>query len=131
MARLAHARLDAALTADMRALPFATNGAGAVLAFYSVIHLPRAELSAVVGEFARVVRPGGRVLYSAHEGDGEIARDEFLDVPVTFSATLFQLDELVDAARSARLDVVRAERRPPVPTEAQTMRLYVEATKPR
>jgi hypothetical protein len=70
-------------------------------------------------------------LYSAHEGDGEIARDEFLDVPVTFSATLFQLDELVDAARSARLDVVRAERRPPVPTEAQTMRLYVEATKPR
>jgi SAM-dependent methyltransferase len=131
MARLASARLDAALTGDMRALPLATESAGAVLAFYSVIHLPRAELPVAVREFARVVRPGGRVLFSAHEGDGEITRDEFLDVPVTFSATMFQLDELTDAVRDAGLDVVLAERRPPVPTEAQTMRLYVEATKPR
>jgi SAM-dependent methyltransferase len=131
MARLARARLDATLTSDMRALPFVTNGAGAVLAFYSVIHLPREALPTAVREFARVVRPGGRVLFSAHEGDGVVTRDEFLDVPVTFSATMFQLDELVDAARTAGLDVVVAERRPPVPTEAQTMRLYVEATKPR
>jgi SAM-dependent methyltransferase len=129
MARLAHVRLDAALAGDMRALPVATGAAGAVLAFYSVIHLPRAQLSMALREFARVLRPGGRLLCSAHEGDGVVERDEFLGVAVHFGATLFQLDELVAACQDAALDVVTTERRAPVPTEAQTTRLYVEAVK--
>ena len=130
MARQAKGRLDAALVADMRALPLATGGVGGLLAFYSVIHVRRSELEAVVREFQRVLRPGGRVLFSAHEGTDEIEVHEFLAEPVPFAATLFELDELVGAVEAAGLDVVTAERRAPYANEGDTVRLFVEAKKP-
>ena len=127
MARLASGRLDAAAAADMRRLPIARRRVGGVVAFYSLIHLPRADVTVALAEFARILRPGGRVLFSVHEGEGEVTADEFLDVKVPFVASLFQLDELVAATEAAGLTVVTTTRRAPVPEEAQTHRLYVEA----
>jgi SAM-dependent methyltransferase len=127
MVRLASTRLDAALIADMRSLPFASSRVGGLLAFYSLIHLPRSELGGALEEFRRVLRPAGRVLFSAHEGQGDVKRDEFLDERVPFVATLFELDELVAATTAAGLDVVTAERRPSYATESGTVRLYIEA----
>ncbi len=129
MAALASRRLDAALVADMRSLPFATDAWGGIVAFYSLIHLRRDELVAVLADFRRVLRPGGRVLFSAHEGEDELERDAFLDEPVPFAATLFALDELVGASRHAGLEVLLAQRRGPYPSESGTVRLYVEAVK--
>jgi SAM-dependent methyltransferase len=126
MAALALRRLDAAVVGDMRRLPLADAAVGGIVSFYAVIHLPRAELGPVLGEFARVLRPGGRLLFSAHEGHGEQTVDEFLGEPVEFVATLFELDELVDAAHAAGLEVEIAERRPPYDGE-RTVRLYVQA----
>lgn len=127
MAKLAASRLDAALAADMRALPFPTGALGGLLAFYALIHVRRPELGIVLREFHRVLRPGGRVLFSAHEGHGEIEVQEFLDHPVPLAATFFALKELVIASRAAEFDVRLAERRAPYPAEHQTVRLYVEA----
>jgi SAM-dependent methyltransferase len=127
MATLAGDRLDAAVVADMRLLPFADGGLGGLLAFYSVIHLRRAELEATLLEFGRVLRPGGRILFSAHEGQGEVALDKFLEEPVPFTATFFELGELVRASAVAGLDVTIAERRGPYRSEGETVRLYVEA----
>jgi SAM-dependent methyltransferase len=128
MARLANRRLDGALAADMRSLPLAPERIGGLIAFYSLIHVRRADLCTALREFHRVLRPGGRVLFSAHEGQGEVERDQFLEEPVPFVATLFELDELVDASRAAGLTVSLAERRTPYPSES-TVRLYVEATR--
>ena len=72
MATLASRRLDAALVADMRSLPLATGACGGLLAFYSLIHLRREELVPTLAELRRLLRPGGRVLFSAHEGEDEI-----------------------------------------------------------
>jgi len=130
MVGLATKRLDAALVADMRSLPFAADTFGGLLAFYSLIHLRRAELEPALRGFFRVLRPGGRVLFTAHEGDGELERDTFLDEPVPVVATLFTVDELVDGSRRAGLDVLVSERRQPYTTEGATVRLYVEAKKP-
>ena len=60
MAKLANGRLDGALAGDMRALPLATEGCGGVLAFYSLIHVRRSEVVAVLREFYRVLRAGAR-----------------------------------------------------------------------
>jgi SAM-dependent methyltransferase len=131
MARLAGGRLDGAACADMRALPFASASAGGVLAFYSLIHLRRHELGGVLEDVRRVLRPGGRLLFSAHEGRGDVELDEFLGQRVPFAATFFELDELVTATRGAGLDVTLAERRDPYAVESQTHRLYVGAQRPR
>jgi SAM-dependent methyltransferase len=130
MATRAQGRLDGALVGDMRSLPLAPARLGGLVAFYSLIHVRRPELGVVMREFRRVLRPGGRVLLSAHEGQGEIEGDHFLDEPVPIVATLFELDELVDASRAAGLAVTRAERRMPYPSEFESVRLYLEATKP-
>ena len=127
MARLAAGRLDSALTADMRHLPFAGGQVGGLVAFYSLIHLPRVDIGAALEEFRRVLCPGGRVLLSAHEGEGEFARDQFLEEEVPFIATFFELDELVGAATAAGFDIAVAERRPSYETESGTVRLYLEA----
>lgn len=129
MAGLAANRLDGAVVADMRALPLAEAEVGGLVAFYSIIHVRRHEVGAVLREFARVLCPGGRVLFSAHEGQGEVELDEFVGLPVRFAATLFVLDELVTASQAAGLEVLKAERRDPYPSES-TSRLYVEAGRP-
>jgi SAM-dependent methyltransferase len=130
MVRLAKSRLDGAVVADMRSLPFATDQIGGLLAFYSLIHLQRTELEPAVREFHRVLRPGGRVLVTAHEGDDVVELDRFLEEPVPFGATLFELDELVGATERAGLEVTVAERRAPYVTESPTVRLYVGARRP-
>lgn len=127
MAARATSRLDNAVAAHMCVLPMAPETAGALVAFYSVIHLPRAELGAALAEFARVLKPGGRLLLSAHEGDGETRAEEFLGEHVDLAVTFFALGELVDAAEAAGLRVLRAERRAPYPSEHPTVRLYIEA----
>ena len=52
MATRAAQRLDAAVVADMQALPLATGAAAGVLAFYLLIHLPRGEVGGALEEFA-------------------------------------------------------------------------------
>jgi SAM-dependent methyltransferase len=129
MAARAGRRLDGAVVGDMRALPLASESAGGVVAFYSLIHLPRAELGAALTEFRRVLRPGGRLLFSAHEGEGEVVLDEFVGRPVPMIVTLFTLDELSAACDAAGLRVLHTERREGYEGEV-TRRLYVLAAAP-
>jgi SAM-dependent methyltransferase len=130
MAALAHRRLGAAAAGDLRALPVRSGAAAGVLAYYSFIHLRREEQAAGWAEVARVLRPGGRALVTAHEGEATIGNDDFLGAGVPFIATLLSLDEMTAAATTAGLEVVTADRRPAYPTEHPTVRLTIEAVRP-
>lgn len=53
---------------SFRELPLPTASVGGILAWYSLIHTPPAELTAVFDEFARVVAPGGGILIGFFDG---------------------------------------------------------------
>jgi SAM-dependent methyltransferase len=123
-------RLNPALRfelADMRSLPMEDGAVGAIVAFYSLIHIPRAEVPAVLGEFRRVLAPSGQVLLAVHGGSGTVTSAEFLGKRVPFEATLFANDELVELVSNAGFEVTGATVRNPYEFEHPTPRLYVEA----
>lgn len=63
MLRVAREHVAAPLVqGDMTRLPFATASFDAIVAYWSLIHLPLADHPTATEEFARVLRPGGRAL---------------------------------------------------------------------
>ena len=54
---------------DMTTLPICDDAFDAIVAYYSLIHVPIEDHQSVIDEFARVLRPNGRVLLN--EGRGE------------------------------------------------------------
>ncbi|MDQ4213908.1 class I SAM-dependent methyltransferase [Microbacterium capsulatum] len=54
--------------ASMRELPFPDGSFGGILAWYSLIHLPPADLPAVLAELSRVTAAGGRILIGFFDG---------------------------------------------------------------
>ncbi|WP_267639565.1 class I SAM-dependent methyltransferase [Haloarchaeobius amylolyticus] len=77
-----HAPAAALLQGDMTRLPFAADSFDAVVAYWSLIHVPEADHQAVLDEFAKVLRPGGRALVceAAEPWNGE--NPDWLDAGV-------------------------------------------------
>ena len=115
--------------ADMRELPAADSSVGGIAAFYSVIHIPRQDVPAVLLEFRRVLVLSGRLLVAVHGGSGTITTQNFMGKHAPFEATLFDKDELVDLITTAGFEVTNATVRAPYDFESQTPRLYVAATR--
>ena len=115
--------------ADMRNMPAGDATVGAVVAFYSLIHIPRTEVPAVLREFRRVLTPSGRLLLAVHGGAGTMTSADFMGKKVPFEATLFDKNELVDLVEASGFDATIATVRQPYEFEHQTPRLYVGATR--
>jgi SAM-dependent methyltransferase len=115
--------------ADMRALPTADRSLAGLVAFYSVIHLPREQIPVALAEFGRVLTPGGGLLIAMHGGSGEIESSDWFGHDVTVRASLVSLPELVSMIVQAGFRSTREIARQPYPGEHQTERLYVWATR--
>ena len=77
-ARLVHGELSE--------LPFADDAFDAVTAYHAVFHVPRARHPEVYAEFARVLRPGGRLLMTLPGGRFETTRRGWMGGRMFFSA---------------------------------------------
>ena len=84
---LARTRLPDAtlLSGDFSALDFAADTFDAVTAFYSIMHVPREEHSALFGQIARWLKPGGLFLASLSHVGGDDWTGEWLGVEMFFS----------------------------------------------
>lgn len=105
--RLPEARL---LQAEMSTVPLVDDAVDAVVAYHAVFHVPRAEHPNVYAEFARVLRPGGRLLMTLPSGRFETVRRGWMGGSMFFSApgretTLEQLR----ASGFSSLDTVTAD----------------------
>jgi SAM-dependent methyltransferase len=114
---------------DMRHLDFRDGEVMGIVAFYSLIHIARDDVPAVLRELHRVIACDGRLLLAVHGGTGSITADDFLGHQVRFEATLFELAELGGIVEEMGFRVDDALRREPYDFEAQTPRLYVAATR--
>src|SRR5947207_2562999 len=65
-----------------------------IAAFYSLIHIPRREVSSVVRAWRRTVQPGGLMLAAFHKGDETVHRDDWWDKPVSLDFNLYDPKEM-------------------------------------
>jgi ubiquinone/menaquinone biosynthesis C-methylase UbiE len=63
---------------DMVQLPFADESFDGITAYHAVFHVERTTHPAVYAEFARVLRPGGRVLMTVGQGAYQRTRQDWL-----------------------------------------------------
>ncbi len=84
---LARARVPEAtlVQADLAALPFGDRSFESVVSYYAVIHVPRSNHRAVLGEVRRVLRPGGFALLCLGASDLSEDRDIYLGAPMFWS----------------------------------------------
>jgi SAM-dependent methyltransferase len=110
----AHAQAARFVTADARALPLRTAACTGVLACYVAHHFPRDQAGGILAELGRVLVPGGRLVLTAHLGDGDHWHG---DGPDRLQVTLYARPELADLIRGAGLDVEVFTWRDPAPEE--------------
>jgi len=116
---------------NMSSLDVENEAWGGIVAFYSIIHIPRAEVISVLREFRRVLRPNGLLLLSFHQGQEIIHLDELWGEKVALDFVFFQLHEMEDYLKAAGFEIEDSIERPPYEgVEVQTQRVYIFARKP-
>ena len=117
------------LQADMRALPWASQSIAAIVAFYSLIHIPQADLAGTLREIRRVLSPGGRFALTVHIGTETVHRDEMLGEAVDIDFFFFDPDRQARELEEAGFVIQHREERDPYPggVEAETRRAYIVA----
>lgn len=113
---------------DMKRIDRDDGSVAGIVAFYSLIHMTRAEVPAALTEFRRILMPGGKLLIAVHGGTGEITSDDFLGHPARFVATLFETDELTRLVGDAGFRVDQSAERERYDFETHTPRIYIAAT---
>ncbi len=113
---------------DLRRLPTPDHDWAGILAFYSIIHLARADVAPTLLEWRRVVKPSGSLLLAVHLGEEPRHVDEWWGKQVDVDFEYFQTGELVRDLESAGWRIDEATERDPYPgVETQTRRVYILA----
>ncbi len=113
--------------ADMRTLDFPPGSFAAVVALYSIIHVPRLDQPALLAAIRRWLRPGGVFVATLHAGDDPAGvEDDWLGAgPMFWSG--FDADANRRLLREAGLELVEAEVRTIQEPEGEARFLFVAA----
>ena len=104
---------------------------GGIVAFYSIIHVPRTEIPDALAEMKRVLRPGGLLLLAFHVGHEAVHLDEWWGQPVSVNFLFFRSEEMVDSLRAVGFEIEEIVEREPYPhVEHRSRRAYIFAKKP-
>lgn len=114
---------------DMRSLPAADGALAGIVAFYSIIHIPRAEVTAVLRELRRALRPGGLLFMAFHIGKDTTHLDELWGHEVDVDFVFFEPEEMSGHLSQAGFTLGEAIVREPYPdVEHPSRRAYLFAT---
>lgn len=116
---------------NMLSLDVADEAWGGIVAFYSIIHIPRDEVVAALSEMKRVLRPEGLLLLSFHIGDEILHVKDMWGERVSLDFIFFRPDEMEGYLKSAGFGIEEVIERPPYKdVEHQSRRAYIFARKP-
>lgn len=110
---------------NMLSLDVPDSAWGGIAAFYSIIHIPRRQLPQVMGEFFRVLRPGGMLVLAFHVGEETIHLDEWWEKPVFLDFNFLQPAEIRQQMESAGFTIEDAIVRAPYTPEHPSQRAYL------
>jgi SAM-dependent methyltransferase len=129
-ARLAHPGIQF-IQGNMRDLGLPDASLAGIAAFYSLIHIPRNEVTGVLKQLRRSLRPGGVLLLSFHKGNEIVHLDEFFDKPVSLDFTFFEAEEMVGYLEAAGFNIEEIVERAAYPeVEYPSERVYILAANP-
>jgi SAM-dependent methyltransferase len=94
------------LQGDMLSVPLAADSVDAITAYHAVFHVPREDHPAIYREFARVLRPGGRVLMTVGSSAYQTVRSNWLSTGESMYFSTPGKRETVRQLESAGFDVV-------------------------
>jgi SAM-dependent methyltransferase len=117
---------------SMLALGLGSETVSGVAAFYSVIHIPRAEVVTALVDIRRVLRPGGLFLVTFHLGSEDSHHEELFGRPVSLDVTLFTIEEMSRYLTAAGFQIEQVQEREPYAPEVeyQSRRGYILAARP-
>ena len=115
---------------SMLALELAAGQLGGIVAFYSIVNVPRASQPAAFAEMYRVLKPGGSLLVAFHVGDEDRHLDEWWDQSVSIDFYFYRTDEIMARLTEAGFVVEeRLEREPYPEVEHPSRRAYLLASR--
>ena len=118
---------------DLRSLmrPPDADGWGAVLAWYSLVHLAPGELADALAALVRPLRPGGLLVVAGHAGRGTLRPESWFDIPVDVTFVLHDPSHVRATVERAGLGDLEWYHRGPLSARGETTeRFYVLARKP-
>ena len=117
---------------NMLALDFADASLSGITSFYSIIHIPRDEVTKALAEFRRVLEPDGLLLLAFHIGEDDLHLDELWETAVSMDFAYFTSPEMESYLEAAGFEIEEMiEREPYAPdVEHQSRRAYFLARKP-
>ena len=110
---------------DFLDLPARDGEFGAVVAFYSIIHLEPGELAPAFAEICRVLRPGGLVLVSFHVGSEVRHLDQWWGQDVDVDFRFLEVADVAEAMERAGFSVEARLERTSYAGEVDTRRAYL------
>jgi SAM-dependent methyltransferase len=117
-------------TGNMLSLDLETESLAGIVAFYSIIHVPRDEVVTALCEMKRVLKPGGRLFLAFHIGDDILHLDEMWGESVSLDFVFFEPQEMRNYLERAGLEIEEIiEREPYKDVEHQSKRAYIFSKK--
>jgi len=99
-----------------------------IVAFYSIIHVPRQQQAAMYCHWRERLLTGGHVLVAFHIGDEIRHLDELWGEPVSLDFIFYRREQIEGWLNEAGFKIVESRDRPPYPgVEAETRRAYILA----
>ena len=103
---------------------------GGIAAFYTLIHIPRAEMVSVLQELKRVLAPGGVLLAAFHLGHETVHLEEWWGRTVSVDFYYYEREEMKACLVEAGFTLQEAIERDPYPeVEYPSRRAYLFAQK--